>query len=73
MYEQLHLVAVETRYGEDAYNTGVYASTTQQSDDLLANTGQDVMLFAGLGLIMIAVSLFALLRRKKQNKSSKIG
>lgn len=76
MYIQLRTIAVETVYGEDTYGTEGYATTQQNDqagDGLLANTGQDMLLFAGLGLIIIAVSLFALLRRRKQNKPPKIG
>lgn len=76
MYTQLNKFAVDINYGEGDYSTESYSydtTTGAQSgtQGLLPNTGQDVLAITGLGLIIVAVSLFALLRRKKPNKLPK--
>lgn len=69
----------QSNYSESDYNTNTYNIGTSQdtaqpdNNGILPNTGQDVLLVVGLGLILIAVSLFSLLRRKKHNKSPKSG
>lgn len=63
-------------YGEGSYDTGQYnailQSETGNDGGLLPNTGYDVWLYVGLGLIIIAVSLFVLMyRRQRKNRSPK--
>lgn len=68
MYVQLNKLAVDINYGEGNYSTESYSydtSTGVQNDSYLPNTGQDVLAVTGLGLVLVAVSLFAILRRKK--------
>lgn len=77
MYKQFTMFAVDTTYGEGDYNVNTYNTTdsqgtSTQADSFLPNTGQDVVMVTGLGLIIIAISLFALLRRKKPNIPPKI-
>jgi len=77
MYRQLNKFAVDINYGEGDFSAQTYnnstetQTTTNQTSGLLPNTGQDFLAITGLGLVLVAVSLFAILRRKKSNKTPK--
>lgn len=70
MYHPQTKIFAQAGYGEGDYSVNTYPGTTQTvtppatgGEDSLPNTGQDILLVIGIGLVVLAVSLFVVLKR----------